>query len=263
MLFSNGPRRHYRRAPVHEVICQLRFPPILSINHDEPAQFQELVREEFPQYGCKQDLLPPQSAAGRETPQPPVNNHHFLSRDGKWKINLTRDFIALSTLSYTGWEQFARTLDKPLAAFIRLYRPDDFQRVGLRYLNLISPRALGLEGRPWRDLIAPAYLGPLGEEDVEPQRVISCGTDVQLKLSSSCGVKIHAGTGQLKSAAPDTPPDSEVKFIFDMDLSMPGPTAGALAAAALETLHGHGTMVFEGALTDTLRAAMDPGDPVA
>ena len=32
MLFSDHPRTHYRNAPAHEVICQLRFPSILTIN---------------------------------------------------------------------------------------------------------------------------------------------------------------------------------------------------------------------------------------
>ena len=49
-----------------------------------------------------------------------------------------------------------------------------------------------------------------------------------------------------------------MKFIFDMDLFMAGNTPCTLAAAALETLHGHAGRLFEGALTDTLRTAMDP-----
>ena len=31
-MFSSQPRCHYRRAQVAEVICQLRFPEILSIS---------------------------------------------------------------------------------------------------------------------------------------------------------------------------------------------------------------------------------------
>ena len=49
MLFSDHPRTHYRNAPAHEVICQLRFPSILTINSVEPADFQEAIRAEFPQ----------------------------------------------------------------------------------------------------------------------------------------------------------------------------------------------------------------------
>ena len=68
--------------------------------------------------------------------------------------------------------------------------------------------------------------------------------------------KIHAGTGRLKVNNPNVPQDTEIKFILDMDLSMGGSTPCGLAAAALETLHGHSSRVFEGAITDRLRDAM-------
>ena len=173
-------------------------------------------------------------------------------------MNLTRDFIALSTLTYPGWEDFARQLDKPLAAFIRLYKPAYFQRVGLRYVNLVSRARLGLEDRSWTELIAPAYTGPMREEDVAEDRFLSCGSDLIVKLDSSCQAKVHAGIGKIKNNTPGAPQDPEVKFIFDMDLFMAGNTPCTLAAAALETLHGHAGRLFEGAVTDTLRTAMDP-----
>ena len=62
--------------------------------------------------------------------------------------------------------------------------------------------------------------------------------------------------GAKKVNNPNVPQDAEVKFILDMDLSMGGNTPCGLAAAALETLHGHSARVFEGAVTDTLRDAM-------
>ena len=90
MLFSDRPRTLYRNRPAHEVICQLRFPSILSINQVEPAEFQEDIRDAFPQYARRQDLPP---IVGGQTPPPPVTNYHFLSEDGRWKLNLTKDFI--------------------------------------------------------------------------------------------------------------------------------------------------------------------------
>ena len=257
MLLSDHPHPHYEKTLAHEVICQLRFTTILTINNVEPADFQERIREDFPQYARKQDVLPPKVVNGKPEPQPPGTNYHFLSQDGRWTLNLTKDFIALSTLSYPGWEEFARMLDKPLAAFIQLYKPAYFQRVGLRYLNLISRTALGLEDTPWRQLIAPAYLGVLAEADINEDKILSCGYDVQMKLDSSCAAKIHAGTGRLKVNNPNVPQDTEIKFILDMDLSMGGSTPCGLAAAALETLHGHSARVFEGAVTDRLRTAME------
>ena len=44
MLFSDRPRQHYARSALREVICQLRFPTILSIAANEPAAFQEAIR---------------------------------------------------------------------------------------------------------------------------------------------------------------------------------------------------------------------------
>ena len=259
MLFSDRPRTHYEKTLAHEVICQLRFPTILSINNVEPADFQERIREDFPQYARKQDVLPPQIVNGKPEPQPPVTNYHFLSQDGRWKLNLTKDFIALSTLHYPGWEEFARQLDKPLAAFIRLYKPAYFQRVGLRYVNIFSRARLGLEGARWAELFSPAYTAPMQEAELPEDRFLNCACDLTLKLDSSCQAKVHAGPGVVKRNAPGVPQDPEVKVIFDMDLSMTGNTPCTLAAGALETLHGHSTRLFEGAVTDRLRDAMEAG----
>lgn len=263
MLFSKHPRTAYGRAPIHEVICQLRFPVILSINNSEPAAFQEAIRAAFPQYMKRQDAVAPEiTGLGGPNPQirqqPPVINYHFISADSLWKLNLTQDFIALSTLHYTGWTEFARQLDKPLAEFISIYRPAYFDRVGLRYVNLISRKNLGLEGVGWNELIAPAYAAPLHEPDVREENLLNCGTDLHLKLDSSCQAKIHAGPGLVKPKDASAPQDPETKFILDMDLSMGGNLSCTLSAGALETLHAHATELFEGAVTDRLRTAMEP-----
>lgn len=263
MLFSDRPRSHYANAPVHEVICQLRFPTILTINSVEPADFQESIRAEFPQYVRRQETVPPQltnpnGPSPAPVSRPPVTNYHFLSADGHWKLNLTEGFIALSTLRYPGWETFARQLDKPLASFIQIYKPAYFQRVGLRYVNLFSRTRLGLEGTPWRELFSPAYLGPMNEPDIREEDCAAYGCDLTLKLDSSCQAKLHAGPGLLKSRVPTAPQTQEIQFIFDLDLSMGGNVPCTLAAGALETLHSHGGRIFEGALKDPLRAALNP-----
>ncbi len=262
MLLSQHPRRHYDRSQLREVICQIRFPAILSIGSHEPADFQEAVRREFPRYTARQDHLPPKvtmvnGAPKVETPAPVVN-HNFVSMDNKWKLNLTKDFISLSTLSYPGWEEFAQRLDLPLAQFIRLYQPAFFRRIGLRYVNIISRSALGLEEEPWSALLQAPYLGILSEEDVREKDTAQCSVAFDTALDSSCRVKVHAGPGLVKQTAPNAPQDTELKFILDMDLFLPGETPPSLAAGALETLHGHSTALFEGAITEKHRTALQP-----
>ena len=152
MLFAEYDRCQYARSPLVEVICQLRFPTILNIGAKDPAEFQEAVRHDFPRYMARQEQLPPKVKPGPTPalePQAPITNYNFVSADGKWKLNLTSSFIALSTLRYQRWEDFAARLDKPLAQFIQIYQPAFFERIGLRYVNAFSRRALGLEELLW------------------------------------------------------------------------------------------------------------------
>lgn len=263
MLYSDHPRVRYQRAQLAEVICQLRFPAILSIAANPPVEFQEAVRGMFPIYAAKEERPAPRVAdlgtpqAHLEQPKAVVN-HNFISADSVWKLNLTSNFISLSTLSYSGWETFGQHFDLPLAQFIRIYQPAFFERIGLRYVNIFSRQALGLEGEPWRELIACPYLGVLAAEDIDEKRTRKCSVDVDLGLDGSCRAKIHAGPGMVKRGAPAAQPDPEVKFILDMDLYMGGQLDPRVAAASLETLHGHSTALFQGAITDRLHSALEP-----
>ena len=263
MLYSDHPRVHYEKAQLVEVLCQFRFPTILSIGAREPADFQEAVRPMFPRYAAKREQPAPR-IANLGTPQAkleaqdPVINYNFVSADGRWKLNLTNSFISLSTVAYPGWESFGQHFDLPLAQFIRIYQPAFFQRIGLRYVNIFSRRALELEGEPWRELIAAPYLGVLAEEDVDERSARKCSVDVELNLDSTCRAKIHAGPGMVKQNVPNAPQDPEVKFILDLDLFMGGQIDPRMAAGGLEPLHGHSTPLFQGAITDKLHSALEP-----
>ena len=48
-MFSQEPRRLLRKNQLMEVICQFRFPEILAISAKPPVDFQEAIRDEFPQ----------------------------------------------------------------------------------------------------------------------------------------------------------------------------------------------------------------------
>lgn len=258
-MFSTKPRCRYGAHQLAEVICQLRFPEILSIGASDPVDFQEAIRAEFPQFLRRQEVPAPKltGVPGNMTlqKQKPVINYQFVSADGIWRVNLTNQFISLACTKYTDWEEFAAHLDKPLAAFIRIYKPAYFERVGLRYLNFISRFSLGLEGVPFRELIAPCYLGLLAEEDVAESASTRNSVDCELAIRGGCRVKIHAGPGLVKQGGKE---DKEVKFVFDQDLYMPGQLQLNLAAGALQTLHAQADSIFRGAITDRLHEAMEP-----
>ena len=258
-MFSHEPRCIYSNNQLGEVICQLRFPEILSISANVPTAFQEAIRDEYPQYAARKDAAAPKimGTPGNLTleNQPQTVNYHFISADGVWRVNLTSKFISLACNRYTRWEEFAKRLDKPLAAFIKVYRPAYFERVGLRYLNFFSRKDLDLEDVPFSQMFQSCYLGLLAEDDVAEKSTSRCSVDAEMALRGGCRVKLHAGPGLVKRNGQQ---DGEVKFIFDQDLFMPGQVPINLSAGALETLHSQAYSIFRGAITDKLHNAMDP-----
>ena len=244
----------YEKHQLIETICQLRFPTILSIDTKEPADFQDTIRAEFPRYGCQMDPV-----TGPDGKQQQVRNHSFITEDGAFKISLTKDFIALSTMRYPGWEGFARMLDEPLGQFIRVYQPAYFERIGLRFLNGFSRQALGLTGRRWNDLLQPQYLSILDDDAVNEDDVVKCAVDIERRLDPRCGLKLHAGPGKLsRTIRGKTVQEQETRFILDMDVYASGKTQLGAAAETLEQLHSHADRLFSDAITDVLHDAMEP-----
>ena len=258
MLFAPYERVHYARSPLVEVICQLRFPTILSIGANGPAAFQEAIRKDFPKYMTRQEQLPPKVVKkGNATalePQKPITNYHFISEDGRWKINLTQNFIALSTLSYQRWEDFAIRLDQALAQFIQIYQPAYFERIGLRYVNAVSRQRLGLEGQLWDDLIQSQYIGILGEPDVEESEIAKCSLEVDTPLVGGYRMKLRTGPGLVGGGKTD----KEVKFVLDADFSTAGKMTAEAVPEKLERMHRFAVCFFQGAITKELHEAMGP-----
>lgn len=252
-MFSQEGRCIYRRNQLGEVICQFRFPEIRAIHSGIPEAFQEAIREDYPMYNPLQVPAP-----GKPGVSQSQKNHQFTARDGVWRVNLSGSFLSLSTNRYTRWEDFAAKLDKPLTEFIRIYRPAYFERVGLRYMNFISRRDLNLMHAPFSALIAPAYLGILGDPEAVETAAARSTTDADIAIHGGCRAKLHAGPGMVRRTGQTDP---EPKFILDMDLYMPGKLELPHCVGALNTLHAQAYPLFRDAITDTLHEAMEPTHP--
>lgn len=258
-MYSDEPRCRYGTNQLAEVICQFYFPEILSIAANPPVDFQEAIRAQYPRFQRRMEVPMPK-IVGKPGQfhienQPGNINCQFASADDIWRVNLTTRFISLSCSRYTSWEDFAAHLDKPLASFIQIYRPAYFQRVGLRYRNVISRQALGLEDKKFSELIAPCYLGPLSEPEANEATASRCTLDLEMAIRGGCRLQLHAGPGKERRMVNA---DKETKFIFDQDLYIAGNIPLNLSAAALNTLHHQAWSVFRGAITDTLHNAMKP-----
>ncbi len=258
-MFSNEPRVRYENPQLVEVICQLRFPEILTINASEPAAFQERIRRDYPLYSKRAENAPPRLADGKPVRTEPINNYQFLAADSRSRINLTQGFVALSTHGYGSWEQFAGRLDAMLAAFIETYHPSWFTRVGLRYVNAFHRESLGLEGRSWKELIEPPFLGLLSHADVEEGLLLKNEQSVTLQMPGGTKANIKCGPGVMRRTNTATRQTQEQRvFMLDLDLFMDGRLELSQTAPALSILHNNADDLFRGAVTDTLHEAMGP-----
>jgi uncharacterized protein (TIGR04255 family) len=258
-MFSKKPHCQYNKNQLADVICQLRFPEILSINANQPVDLQEAIRGQYPKFSTTMETPAPKITGMpgnlQLENQPSTKNYQFTSLDGNWRVNLTSTFISIACNRYPGWEEFAKKLDVPLAAFIKIYRPACFERIGLRYLNFISREALALQDVAFRQLIASPYLGLLADPDISEPDALRSAVDTEIALPGGCRLKLHAGPGLVKQNGQQ---QKEVKFIFDQDLYMTGNIPVNYSAGALETLHSHAFPIFRGAITDMLHEALEP-----
>ncbi|MBC8182975.1 TIGR04255 family protein [candidate division KSB1 bacterium] len=179
MPFPEVKRVIYKKNPLHQVICQLRFPPILKVDAEIPSIFQEKIRGEFPNFKetTEVNMELPEGIKG-QIPLPLIShlakptsnkNFEFSSEDNTWKINLTRTFIAITCNKYHRWEEFKDKFQKPLKIFTEIYSPSYYSRIGLRYIDVIKRSVLGLQNSNWSELLQPYVLGLLSSSDIEQQ----------------------------------------------------------------------------------------------
>jgi uncharacterized protein (TIGR04255 family) len=128
-------------APLSEVVCQVRFPTILSIGLGLPAEFQEAIRHRFPEIEEEQNVLVQIRAAGdAQSANAELTGRvfQFRSADGANLISLGTEAYALSTTNYGLWADFARDLALVHNAAVTVYNLPYAKRVGLRYINQID-----------------------------------------------------------------------------------------------------------------------------
>jgi uncharacterized protein (TIGR04255 family) len=130
---------HLGNNPLREVICQVKFPKILRIAENEPADFQERIRARFPVYEIERSVVVEMEAAklgGRAGFRPPI--HRFLTPDRTMTVSLSQDFYALSVTNYNRWGDFAEQLAFITNAARSIFNIPYAIRIGLRYINALD-----------------------------------------------------------------------------------------------------------------------------
>ncbi len=265
MPFPDSKRVVYGENPLTEVICQLRFPPILDISTVDPAEFQGHVRRLFPLY----KKAGPGLSVGlpAEVPEQVQNivtqfvqggdvdtRHKFLTDDELRAITLTRDFVAVTDRRYVTWEKFKGDIELARNALEKVYEPAFYSRVGLRYKDVIDRSQLGLEEEPWDALLSEELIGSLLAAENLRDRVRRVQTVAQISVDEVVGGYVILRHGLL-----DQTQDGEAQtYTIDADFYSEEREATKDVTASLDLFNGLAGRLFRWAIKDRLHEALRP-----
>jgi uncharacterized protein (TIGR04255 family) len=253
MVFPPSERVVFKKNPLVQVICQLRFPPILSIVSKEPADFQEKVRKTHPLY--EKGLTLPQQIASIlaqlpiAAPVPEGIVHKFLSEDRVSEIDLTKDFVAVATTAYRRWEEFRETVQMAMDSLEAVYQPAFYSRTGLRYRDVIDRSRLGMPDVPWSELIKSSMLGLLADPNLSTN-VSSVQSQTQISLELGELLLLQHGVTPLQTGGQG--------YAIDADFYSDTKRSGSEVFDVLGRFNREAGNFFRWAITPKLSYALEP-----
>lgn len=257
--FPVSPRILYGKNPLIEVTCQLQFAPVLKIESEVPATFQDAVRSEYPLFRERRDVLagvpaefPPQIVALLRAQSVLQKNHpgyEFTSSDEQWTIGLSRDRFSLSCRHYQTWEHFQSRLVGPMEAMLANYQPAFFTRISLRYQNVVQRSKLGLTGTAWSDLLQPHIAGLLALSNLD----VAASQSVALVRFEGDRGQVSIRHGLVQSAD-----NKEECYLIDSDFYSERRTTTNDAVKCLTFFNAQSGRLFRWCISDPLHAAMAP-----
>ena len=240
-------RYFYRKNTLADVICQLRYPELPSID-DGIMGFKEALSQEYQYSMALENVVLYENEAGAPAVKPKiitVNNYRFETAGQRYIVNLTKEFYALSTSRYSRWEDFLAQLESFKATFEKFYLPGKYVRIGLRYVNVISKKELGIpQETSWEELICPTMLGLYTRQS----EVQSMDNNFSFRYDDQNEATVRISTPMGKNGLGDM-------LVIDSDFFRMLPDKATLKDI-LEQLHNHSREFIEEAFQEPLRVAM-------
>lgn len=269
MPFPKSDREIYRNNPLVEVVCQLRFPTILSISSEPPAKFQEEIRGEYPWYEQQgppdvpdipveiRESLPTEireALPGFGLAQGPIS-YKFETEDRMRTITLAQDSVAVSENRYRQWDDFRAEVESAESILREIYAPSFYTRVGLRYRDVLDRGEYGLNSVPWSELLNPVFLGVLGSREIA-QDVEQSQTRVLLTIPD-----VEGGQVLLQHGIATRNDSGSPVYLIDADFFTQNRCDHDVAFAAANKFNKWAGHLFRWAITDVLRATLEPHAP--
>jgi len=123
-MSSRNFEEMFPNSPLHEVAFEIRFPVNLSIE-GEIYKFHEKIKTEFPIF-----------KEGEETTTK-ARVRDFVKKD-EIILRVLRDRLTILTRKYKSFEDFFPIINEYTDLFTSIYDINEFNRIGLRYINNIN-----------------------------------------------------------------------------------------------------------------------------
>jgi uncharacterized protein (TIGR04255 family) len=257
MNFPDYTRVIYKRNPLMEVVCQLRFPPIIKISHQEPVEFQDEMRHQYPLFETNRVSMPLEISNIAQQFGLPIQSdvaYTFKAEDQAWSLSITKEFIALTTSSYERYEHFRQRFQEALIVFERIYKPSFYTRIGLRYQDLIVRSKLGIEDKNWSELIARHIASELYDPDLAPS-IQTVMKNLVLKTESG-QINLNHGLVPVRESKGNI---DELAYLFDSDFYTEQKTEGNEDVwNILNKFNRSAGNLFRWSITEALHNAMQP-----
>jgi uncharacterized protein (TIGR04255 family) len=267
MKITNSERVIYEHNPIAEVICQIRFDALSEGEVEKFAFLQKSLSDlgyvKYSQektYGFQQQL----DANGMPIPQAPVTLpqlliHRSMSSDGLFHVLYCADFISISCLKYSSWDDFFKRIFAAISAFAALNIKVNVNRVGLRYRDVIEREAIGLKGIPWQELIKPFLLGPFAQKALcdefdEDVNIHSLMSQSQFRVDDSWLILQSALMSSVSSENKAFLIDSD--FFYDQNIDPDLMSSFDKLGFTLNKLHSNAGALFRRCITEKLHNAL-------
>ncbi len=242
-------------APLALALCQMRFPLAPQLVADEAARrIHSRLKDLFP-VSRPETTQRIEVEVGPDGPSPkaPVQESAWLFEtiDKSWWVNLTSDFVALSTRAYISRKDFLEKLRVVAGAVA----PEDAvvvrDRIGVRYIDVVDEPDIINSLSVY---VRPQLLGALAMEGAaEGVTLVHSITDSILELDAHARIRLRTGVVPPKAVIDHgVDPSGRASWFLDIDAfdeQTAEFTVDSVMAAA-ESLASSGYQMFRWATTE-------------
>lgn len=241
-----------------QVVCMLRFPSLLEIEQNLPVNFQKPLRDLFPKSAQTQEPddtvninLPPANRMPGAFILQQRKNYQFTSSDTLSSVGLTKDYVAVMTSAYSGWDNFKENICVVLHSLHDAYDIQLFSHIELRYVNLITKQQYNLpQDTPWSELISPQLVGLLDTSGAGGT-IYSSETSLYISYPDS-QEQIFSHVGNVFN------PQKEPAFVIDCNAFLPISVNSGQVLNVLDSLHEKSHSFLNYSLTEKMYKLMEP-----